>query len=74
MQSQRQPRAEPRPSNPDIGQVFGVVKREGQDRNYWNRIGTAFKNRDGSINVRFDFLPMDPSTTIQIRFGNDEQD
>jgi hypothetical protein len=27
----------------------------------------AFENRDGSVNLRFDFLPADPATTIQVR-------
>jgi hypothetical protein len=51
-------------------EIFGVVRRgEGKaGRGFWTRIGTAFKNRDGSLNLRFDFLPADlASTTIQVR-------
>lgn len=31
------------------------------------------ENRDGSLNLRFDFLPTDPTTTIQLR-NFDERD
>ena len=51
-------------------EIFGVVRRgEGKAaRGFWTRIGTAFKNRDGSFNLRFDFLPADlAGTTIQVR-------
>ena len=46
-------------------EIFGAVERGG--RSYWTRIGVAFMNRDGSLNLRFDFLPTDASTTIQVR-------
>jgi hypothetical protein len=51
--------------------IYGVVTRSSKTdnaRSWWTRIGTAFVNRDGSLNLRFDFLPADfPSTTVQIR-------
>lgn len=35
---------------------------------YWTRIGSAYKNRDGSLNLRFNYLPADlANTTIQVR-------
>jgi hypothetical protein len=38
---------------------------EGTDKkSYWNRVGVAFENRDGSINVKLDFLP---GVKLQIR-------
>jgi hypothetical protein len=37
--------------------IFGVVQREGMERGFWTRIGTAFQNQDGSRNLRFDYLP-----------------
>jgi hypothetical protein len=49
-----------------LKEIFGVVNRNNQ--NYWTRIGTAFENaRDGSWNLRFDYLPLDGNTTIQLR-------
>lgn len=47
--------------------LFGVVQREGMEKGFWTRIGTAFQNQDGSWNLRFDYVPTDPSVTIQMR-------
>lgn len=37
--------------------VYGIVQREGMEKSFWTRIGAAFENRDGSLNIRLDFLP-----------------
>jgi len=50
----------------NLKELWGVVSREGKG-DLWTRIGTAFQNRDGSWNLRFNFLPTDPRTTIQMR-------
>lgn len=49
--------------------VAAIERGEGEEkRTYWTRIGVAFENRDGSWNLRFDFLPARPDeTTIQLR-------
>jgi hypothetical protein len=45
-----------------------VVNRGEGKKGFWTRIGTAFPNRDGSLNFRFDYLPADlADTTIQVR-------
>ena len=41
------------------------VITERNDRTYWNRIGVAFTNKDGSLNVKLDALPI--GGTLQIR-------
>jgi len=46
-------------------EVFGVVGRG--DQNFWTRIGVAFENSEGSLNLVLNFIPTDPETTIQIR-------
>ena len=43
--------------------VYVITKRD--DKSFWNRIGVAFVNRDGSINVRLEALPV--SGEMQIR-------
>lgn len=51
-------------------QIVAVVERgEGDSKkSYWNRIGVAFENRDGSYNLRFDYVPARMGeTTIQLR-------
>jgi hypothetical protein len=48
-----------------IKQLVAAVERNG--KTYWTRIGVAFENRDGSWNLKFDFVPTSPGTTIQLR-------
>ncbi len=47
--------------------IYGVVQREGMEKGFWTRIGTAFQNHDGSWNLRFDYLPTDRTATVQMR-------
>jgi hypothetical protein len=48
-------------------EIFGVVKTQDGENGYWTRIGTAFPNRDGSLNLKFNYLPVSMGTTIQVR-------
>ena len=48
-------------------ELYGAVRREGSEKNFWTRIGTAFENKDGSWNLLFDYIPTSPDTTIQMR-------
>lgn len=43
--------------------VYNVTERAG--RSYWTRIGAAFVNRDGSLSVRLESMPI--SGEMQIR-------
>ena len=43
--------------------AYNIVKRG--ERSYWNRIGSAFKNHDGSYNILLNSLPIDGK--VQIR-------
>jgi hypothetical protein len=36
-------------------------------RGYWTKIGVAFVNRDESINIKMNFLPLDLKATLQLR-------
>ena len=49
--------------------VAAIERGEGDEKkSYWTRIGVAFENRDGSYNLRFDFIPARlDATTIQLR-------
>jgi hypothetical protein len=49
----------------NMKQLVAVVTRN--DKSYWTRIGVGFENSDGSWNLRFDLIPTDGSTTIQLR-------
>jgi hypothetical protein len=43
--------------------VFAITERE--DKSYWTRVGAAFTNRDGSINIALEALPV--SGKLQLR-------
>ena len=64
-------------STKNMMQLVSVVERgEGEDKKgYWTRIGVAFANRDGSWNLRFDYLPARMGeTTIQLRAIDAKED
>ena len=44
--------------------VWTVVDR-GQGKSFWTRVGVGFVNRDGSLTLRLDAIPM--SGTLQVR-------
>ena len=48
-------------------ELWGVVNRNGAERGFWTRIGTAFRNRDGSWSLLFDYVPLSSETRIQMR-------
>lgn len=44
--------------NNQIYDVFTIIESKKEDvKNRWNKIGTGFLNRDGSINVILDAYP-----------------
>jgi hypothetical protein len=54
----------------EMKQLMGVITRgEGEDkRTFWTKIGVAYRNKDDSYNLRFEYLPTDlANTTIQLR-------
>lgn len=38
--------------------AFSIIEKEGLERPVWHKVGVAWVNRDGSINVQFDSLPL----------------
>lgn len=41
-----------------------VITGKGEKK-YWNKVGVAFTNRDGSLNVQLDSLPIDGKLHIR---------
>lgn len=48
--------------------IVGVVnfEHDGEARSRWTTISTAFQNKDGSYNLRFEYMPV-TGATVQIR-------
>jgi hypothetical protein len=51
-------------TNKTMTVVWTVVER-GQGKSFWTRVGVGFVNRDGSLTLRLDAIPM--SGTLQVR-------
>jgi hypothetical protein len=49
--------------------VFAITERG--DKSFWTKVGVAYVNRDGSVNVQLDALPV--SGRLQIR-SDEERD
>jgi hypothetical protein len=52
--------------------VFAITERG--DKSYWTRIGVAFTNRDGSINVQLEALPVNGRLQIREEESRSERD
>jgi hypothetical protein len=52
--------------------VWSIREAEGECKAYWKRIGRAFVNHDGSINVLLDALPI--GSKLQIREMRERED
>ena len=50
-----------------------VITDRGEGKHYWNRIGVAFVNRDGSINVKLEAVPVKGELQIRDYVPKDEQ-
>ena len=50
--------------------VYVITERN--DKKYWNRVGVAFVNGDGSINVRLEALPVTGEMQIRDYVPRDE--
>ncbi len=47
----------------DMKDVFTIVKNG--EKEYWNKVGTAFVNRDGSLTVKLNALPVNGALHIR---------
>jgi hypothetical protein len=55
-----------------VKDVFAIYesKTEGRERSRWVRVGVAFENRDCSLNVLLDALPLSGRLQIRNREGD----
>jgi hypothetical protein len=56
----------------NVKDVFAIYesKTEGRERSQWVRVGVAFENEDGSLNVLLDALPLRGRLQIRNREGD----
>ena len=58
-------------SEKSIGKsVFAITERG--EKSYWTKIGAAFTNKDGSITIQLDALPV--SGRLQVRENGDREE
>ena len=50
-------------------EVFGLreYKSGNEIKTSWTRIGIGFSNKDGSINIKLDYIPTNSDIRIQVR-------
>ncbi len=47
-------------------EVYTVIEARNEgDRNYWHRIGSAWKNRDGSLTIKLNSLPLNGELVVK---------
>lgn len=46
--------------------VYTIIKNGGRSKPYWQQIGSAFDNKDGSINVVLNATPLDGRLHIRL--------
>lgn len=51
----------------DIKDVFVITERDGEEKSNWTRIGVAFVNKDQSLNVVLDAIPISGRLHIRDR-------
>lgn len=74
-QQQARANQDRRDSGPSEGKVkICYVINERGGRNFWNKIGVAFTNQDGSINVKLDALPVGGDFQIRDYVPREEGD
>ena len=53
--------------------VYTIVERQKDGRKFWLRIGAAFENRDGSLNVHLDAVPTNGKLQVRDYQPSDER-
>ena len=47
--------------------VFTIIEKEGWDKSIWREVGNAFENRDGSLTLFLDALPVNGKLHVRER-------
>jgi len=63
-----------REASPKNKRVAYTIVERTEGKSYWVRVGTAFENRDGSLNVYLDAIPVNGRLQIREYPPDDERD
>ena len=59
----------------DVYTIQEAKGKEGKDpKSIWTKVGTAFENKDGSVNVYLNALPVNGKLQIRERKEKDERE
>jgi hypothetical protein len=47
--------------------------KDGEKKSFWNKLGVAYENKDGSISVHLDSLPMDGKLQIRLHVPKEDK-
>ena len=47
--------------------VFTIIEKEGWDKSVWRKVGAAFENKDGSLTLFLDALPLNGKLHVRDR-------
>jgi hypothetical protein len=53
--------------------VFTIIEKEQWDKNLWRKVGAAFDNRDGSLTILLDALPVNGRLHVRERRGKENE-
>jgi hypothetical protein len=56
----------------EMKSIWTMVERGDQGKSFWTRVGAGFVNRDGSITIKLDAIPV--NGTLQVREWQDPRD
>jgi len=60
--------------NEKVKIAYTVVERDKDGRQFWVRVGAAFVNRDGSLSIRLDAMPVNGKLHIRDYQPRDSRD
>jgi hypothetical protein len=53
--------------------VFTIIEKEGWDKGVWRKVGTAFENKDGSLTIFLDALPVNGKLLVRERKAKESE-
>jgi len=54
-------------------EIFHVRDSNNGGKGYWTKIGAGFENKDGSVNMVFDCIPVDGRCQLRVRQEKQEE-